>query len=728
MHPRYDQDSYILWANEHDTLTNEDQVRIRNRIENLPRIPLLSVVLTSLPTISDSDDLHALACVQAQLYPYWELFVWNSSLLGQQDPRIIRIDVPPPDLGTLYNAALPRVSGEFIVMLSPDMCLPPHTFFELALVITSQPRVNLIYTDEDRIDEAGRPCAPYFKADWDPDLLLGRDAVGAIAALRTEKVRQIGGMRAGLSFDMCQYDMILRLSAVSTPLAFYHIPAVLCSRPASHDASAWDAEEARSIVRKHLSRLGQAGVIVVPAFMAPNWNRIIYPIPAPPPLASVVIPVRDRSDLLKRCVEGILSHTTYPSFELIIVDNGSCEEDTLMFLEVLRSDPRVSIISSPGPFNYSALNNEAIEKARGDIIILLNNDTIVISENWMSELVSQALRSDVGIVGAKLLYADGRVQHCGFMLGPNDALSHQLRLASRADPGPDGELALVRSVSAVTGACMAFRKSVFIEIGRLNETDFRVAFNDVDLCLRAGDFGYRVICTPFAELFHLESATRGYDDTPEKLQLMTNERKNFLRLWRWVVNHDPYHNPNLVFGWDSTHLANPPRRERPWYIEQTETAEARIVSDVTDQEGAAFLEPASDAHMRELSAKRAADARAFADAAIEKVHTQLRNLEAELTSVQARSAARIRDLENQVDQLEGERTRSSARLEDFRNQVTVLKSEVQRVTAAYNAVLSSTAWRLTSPVRRLGSILPTSVRGVIRAGLIAGLKRRRAHD
>jgi GT2 family glycosyltransferase len=210
------------------------------------------------------------------------------------------------------------------------------------------------------------------------------------------------------------------------------------------------------------------------------------------------------------------------------------------------------------------MNNHAVREARGEVVVLLNNDIDVISPDWLTELVSHALRPDVGAVGAKLLYADGRVQHCGITLGPGWALIHQLRLSDRFDPGPGGELALTRTVLAVTGACMAFRKRVFLEVGGLDETNFSIAFNDIDLCLRMGDFGYRVVCTPFAELFHLESATRGYDDTPEKQAMNRREAETFCRIWGPLLDADPFHNPNVVFRWEDSILADPPRRLRPW--------------------------------------------------------------------------------------------------------------------------------------------------------------------
>ena len=216
----------------------------------------------------------------------------------------------------------------------------------------------------------------------------------------------------------------------------------------------------------------------------------------------IIVPTRDNAELLARCADAVLHRTDYAQIELLIVDNESATSDSLVLLAELATDNRVRVLRRPGPFNYSALNNAAARDALGEVLLLLNNDTDVLSPGWLREMVAQALRPGVGAVGAKLLYADGRIQHAGVVLG-NGGIAHQLRLASRADPGPMGELALARTVLAVTGACLAIRRATFLEVGGLDEDNLAVAFNDIDLCLRLADHGYRTVWTPFAELLHL---------------------------------------------------------------------------------------------------------------------------------------------------------------------------------------------------------------------------------
>ena len=257
-------------------------------------------------------------------------------------------------------------------------------------------------------------------------------------------------------------------------------------------------------------------------------------------------------------MEGLLHRTDYPSLDIIIVDNDSRERRTARLLHRMRTDPRVRVLPFPGPFNWSAMNNLAVRETPAEIVLLLNNDIDVIAPGWLAEMVQQAIRPDVGIVGAKLLYPDGSVQHAGIVLGPAGAAAHLMRHADRDDPGYQGQLVLPRTVSAVTGACMAMRRSVFLEVGGLEETELRVAYNDIDLCLRVREKGYRVVFAPGAELFHLEAASRGLDVSPEKQLRARQEREYMVRRWGPLVDRDPYLSPNLCVVNERLALASPP--------------------------------------------------------------------------------------------------------------------------------------------------------------------------
>jgi GT2 family glycosyltransferase len=284
-------------------------------------------------------------------------------------------------------------------------------------------------------------------------------------------------------------------------------------------------------------------------------------------MVSVIILTRDRADLLAQCVDGVLHRTDYSNIELLIVDNESTEPATLSLFDHLKCvDRRVRTLRHPGPFNYSALNNAGARAANGEVFLLLNNDIDVIEAGWLREMVSHALRPDVGVVGAKLIYPNQTIQHGGVALGPGGVPAHLYSFAHRNDPGYFGQLALTRTLSAVTGACVAIRRSVFFEIDGLDEINFPVAFNDVDLCLRIGARGYRVVWTPFAELFHLESASRGYDVVdPTKYQRFLRDLQQMQTIWGTKLqSEDPFHNPNLVLCGAQVEIPSLPRQQRPW--------------------------------------------------------------------------------------------------------------------------------------------------------------------
>jgi GT2 family glycosyltransferase len=276
------------------------------------------------------------------------------------------------------------------------------------------------------------------------------------------------------------------------------------------------------------------------------------------PKVSILIPTRDRAELLEQCIEGLLNRTDYPRLEVIVLDNDSHEERTK---QVFAKYP-VRVLPCPGEFNWAAMNNAGAQAATGEVLLFLNNDTDVIDSRWLRELAGHAVRPEVGAVGAKLLFADSTVQHAGIWLGPGGRLRHFLRLSKRDDPGYLGQLSITRNLSAVTGACMAVRRELFLELGGFDET-YPVSYNDLDFCLRLRQRGYRVVWTPHAELFHLESASRGSSEWRTRAE--TEDHKRFCAKWQAEMEHDPFFNPNLdLIGEETLALAFPPRLARRW--------------------------------------------------------------------------------------------------------------------------------------------------------------------
>lgn len=550
----------------------------------MPRHPILSIVMPvfDTPPLLLQD---AIASVQAQLYPYWELCVADDASLSD-DIAVILSKAADSDnrirwirrtqnghISAATNTALTLASGEFVLLMDHDDLLPIHALYEVAFELLSHPDADVIYSDEDRVDGEGRRSDPYFKPMWSPELLAGHNMISHLGAYRRTLLEKIGGLREGLEGSQ-DWDLALRATAMTTPDRVRHIPAVLYhwrwKAGTSSFSEAWLSrciETGRRAVEDWLTTQNAAGARVEPARLAPTWNRVVYPLPDPLPFVSVVIPTKDRGALLKRICNDVLYKTTWSGqrLEILIIDNDSSESEALDVLARLREHPQVRILSCNEPFNYSRLNNVAAAQARGDVLAFLNNDLEVIQASWLEEMVRLALRREIGIVGAKLLYPDGKVQHGGVAMGPGGMIAHVLSNSEADDVGYMGQLGLTRALSVVTGACMVMRREVFEELGGFDER-FAVTFNDSDLCLRAGDLGYRVVWTPDAVLVHHESATRGSDWLLHNRSYANREWTAMRRRWGQVIDADPYHNPNTILHGEAGGplIPAPPRRIPPW--------------------------------------------------------------------------------------------------------------------------------------------------------------------
>jgi GT2 family glycosyltransferase len=292
--------------------------------------------------------------------------------------------------------------------------------------------------------------------------------------------------------------------------------------------------------------------------------RIDRALPTPCPLASIVIPTRNAAELTWQCVKSIVDRTIYTNYEIIIVDNGSDSPDALELFERLKRNGTARIIRDDGPFNYSAINNNAVRQANGDIIVLMNNDIEVISNDWLSRMVSIAALNEVGAVGAKLLYPDNTIQHAGVIMGLGGLAAHAHWRFPRESLGYVARASLDQCYSAVTAACLAVKRADYFAVGGLNETELTVAYNDVDFCLKLLKLGRKNVWTAFAELYHHESATRGYETSPEKLERFHKEQAYMLKTWPDYISYDPAYNPNLTFGSADFALSFPPRVPFVW--------------------------------------------------------------------------------------------------------------------------------------------------------------------
>jgi GT2 family glycosyltransferase len=529
--PTFDFD-YGKWISLYDTLSRADRGAIAARIARLKLRPTFSVLIETGPTRSSALSL-TLSSLTRQLYPHWESCV-----------------------AATFQEALDEARGEFVALVHGGDQLAEHALYILAEELNQRPELGLIYSDEDEIDQNGQRQAPYFKPDWNPDLLTSQNYVNRLGVYRRSLLTQL---RTSPSIQVPVDHYWAKTVGGQLPAPQRrHTPHVLYHLRGS--VSDGDERRQRSLLptgartRRMRSAIGRR--------LAPiSWSA---PSPPHPPRVTLIVPTRDRRDLLEVCVASILDRTRYPSFEVLVVDNETRDSETLRYLAELTSGtPRVRVVSYPRPFNYSALNNFAVRNCDAPVIGLLNNDIEVLSRDWLDEMVSHAIRSDIGAVGAMLYYPDRTIQHAGIVLGLGGIASHAHRMFPVGSTGYFGRARATQNFSAVTGACLVLRRSVFDEVGGFDES-LAVAMNDVDLCLRIEAKGYRNLWTPRAELIHHESATRGPEATPEKLERLQGEIRIMQDRWGASLENDPAYNPNLTLLSSDFALAFPPRIEKPW--------------------------------------------------------------------------------------------------------------------------------------------------------------------
>lgn len=553
--------SYRNWFDDYGVLRDGDRIHIQSHIETFTHKPSVSILI--LASNAESDALrHTIDSVRAQIYPAWELYLAYNDSSGLKTAALLedyhrqddRIRITTISTG----AALDVVAGDFVALLTPGDALAEHALYLAAAALEHDPELDMLYSDEDVVDSAGRHGAPTFKPDWNPDLLLSRNFVGRLAIFRSSLVRTVGGFRPSLG-DALEWDLALRISEIISIARIHHLPYVIHHRRNSVD-NASSLETGVVAVREHLVRTGQRGVVESTGL----GLRVRFAIPEPPPLVSILIPTRNGLHLLQRCLDSVRKKTSYAHYEIIVVDNQSNDPATLTYLDKLASVGSVRVLEYDAPFNYAAINNFAARVARGDLLCLLNNDIEVIDAGWLDEMVSHAARPEIGAVGALLYYPDNTIQHAGVIIGMSGCADHPYAGQPRGTTGMMGRARLVQNLSAVTAACLVIRKEIYDAVGGFDAEHLPISFNDVDFCLRVIEHGYRNLWTPYAELYHHESASRGPEDTPAKVERACNEAAYMRVRWPQFIKNDPAFNPNLSLSdkWPR-HGANP-RVRVPW--------------------------------------------------------------------------------------------------------------------------------------------------------------------
>lgn len=551
---------YRNWINKNEP-TKADLLKMKEESIHFIYQPKISII-TPVWNTPDLWLREAIESVLAQTYDNWELCIAEGGSTrpgvrkvlehySRQDERI-KITFLEENKGISENSnqALLRADGEFIALLDHDDLLAPFALYEIVKQLNQNPELDYIYSDEDKIDPTGRRCMVFFKPDWSPDLLLTCGYTNHLSVYRKKLVVDLGGFRD--EFEPSQdYDLLLRCTEAIPPERICHIDKVLYHwriSPGSSSLDPWAQNgriiaSAKKALKEAISRRGIKGDVqdgLLPTFYRIKREIVGYP------KVSIIIPIKDKIDLLKKCLESLRLKTTYRNYEIIIVDNNSSEPNTLQYLSGLEE----KIIPYPDEFNFSKINNLASSRAEGACLVFLNNDTEILSPDWLESLLEQSQRPEVGAVGCKLLYPNRSIQHAGVILrmSPDQetgVAGHIFNNLPECDPGYFGLANSLRNYSAVTGAAMMVRRTVFEQVGGFEEK-LSVCYNDVDFCLRLREKGYLIVYTPYAELIHKESITRGTKVNREEALYM-------LSRWGKLIKKDPYYNSNLRL--DSFHCA-----------------------------------------------------------------------------------------------------------------------------------------------------------------------------
>ncbi|MFR2822382.1 MAG: glycosyltransferase family 2 protein [Thomasclavelia sp.] len=446
------------------------------------------------------------------------------------------------------NDALAIASGEFIGLMDNDDLLTKNALYECVKVLNENPNLDFIYSDEDKIDLAGKRRDPHFKSDFAPDSILGSNYICHFEIMRKSIVDQIGGFRVGLEGAQ-DYDIFLRFFEQTTPERIYHIPKVLYhwrmiegSTAAEIDNKGYAIERGRQAVADALERRGiNADVKVhprVPYYIVEYKYEI-------EPMISIIIPTKDYADVTEQCLKSLYEKTTYQNFEVIVMNNNSQKSETFALFDKYKNmHNNFRVIDANYEFNYSKINNQGVKEANGEFIVLLNNDTEIITPNWLELMVGYAMQPHIGAVGAKLLYPDKTVQHAGVILGIGGIAQHAFIGCAKEDPGFYGRLSVPFNYSAVTAACLMVAKDKFNEVGGLEEY-LQVAFNDIDFNLKLLEKGYYNVCLNHVELYHHESKSRGLDTTSEKYKRFVSEHDYMKDKWSNILYNDKFYNPNF---------------------------------------------------------------------------------------------------------------------------------------------------------------------------------------
>ncbi len=557
LHERFEPED-IPYGSWYEAYVPDEGELERQRRSHFAEEPLISVAVPAFRTPPEFLS-QMIDSVLAQTYGNWELCIANGSpedeemqraliSYAKKDPRIRFVNLRE-NLGIAgnTNTALKMVAGEFAGLLDHDDLLAPNALYEVVSAINRDPTLDIVYTDEDKVTmELDEHFQPHFKPDFSLDLLRSNNYICHFLVVRTAVIREAGGFSK--EFDGAQdYDFIFRCAEKARKVG--HVPEILYhwrthkASTADNPASKMYAFEAgKRAIEAHLKRTGVAGTVSFTPDL--GFYRVEYPVQGEPAV-SIIIPNKDEKETLKACLDSIREKTEYANYEIIIVENNSSTEEIFSYYRELSQDPRIHLLRWNKEFNYSAINNYGARHAKGEYLLFLNNDVTIITPGWLREMLGVCQRGEVGAVGVKLIYPDNTIQHAGCVVGMGGIAGNMFTDMPANRTGYLHKASILQDMSAVTAACMMMKKSVFEESGGFTE-ELAVAFNDVDLCLKVRECGYLIVYDPYVRLYHMESRTRGTEDSEEKVRRFQREIEYMRRHWISILkNGDPYYNKNL---------------------------------------------------------------------------------------------------------------------------------------------------------------------------------------
>ncbi len=550
---------YVLHGPLIEPIVNEGSVdRFKNQtdfekvLNNYSLLPKISII-TYVGENEICNLQHLIESLISQFYRKWEFLLCLDNSLSDNDKEFVenlqksesRIKItykhPEKDVVLSINELIGLSNGYYIGIMNCCGQLTADSLAEFVLAINRDGYVDFLYCDDDEIDRKGKYINPHFKPDFNKTLLLSFNYINNLALVKRDIGDELNWLRPS-SGDAFLYDLFIRISGKTNRIV--HVPKILfhCRKSCAANIALLENNVLENFV------LENNGGAEVQKGIVPKTYRIKYQIKTEHKV-NIIIPFKDEIELLKPCLESLFDKTKYPNIEVILVSNNSQKDATFQFVnQIVVSDKRIRLLEYNHPFNYSAINNWAVQQSDGAYVLLLNNDTKVISDGWLEAMLEYIQQDDVGVVGAKMLYDDNTIQHAGIVIGINGVSGHAHRFLRDSDAGYFNRASVPQELSAVTGACLLTKRELWDRVGGMDEEHFGIAFNDIDYCLKIRELGLKVIYTPYAKLYHYESKSRGPEDTPEKQKRYISECNKMIERWGTNRFADPFYNVNLTLS------------------------------------------------------------------------------------------------------------------------------------------------------------------------------------